>query len=250
MKSLILGVLMGLAALGAGPAGARDTQACAGENEAACMLEAIWVAATVLPKEKQARLARPFLETVSLSGDAHLIQEWRARLGSPVIRPSSATPYARQKAELALAAGDWDEFLRDARAGARPFNIGRPEIMAEGAQLAPTASIRRRVVEAMFDLAGPRQQASGLDRSFEQADFGYVLAELSMQTCDLAQFDRAVALTADPDSLRYALWRRRMTGNAGALAERIRNEADAGDTHHVRTALEGYAPILESGYCH
>lgn len=213
------------------------------------MLDAIWVAATVLPKEKQARLARPFLETVSLSGDAHLIQEWRTRLGASVARRSSSIPYARQKAELALSAGDWDEFLRDARAGVRPFNIGRPEIMAEGARMAPNAAIRRRVMEAMFDLAGPRQQASGLDRSFEQADFGYALAELSMQTCDLGQFDRAIALTADPDSLRYALWRRRMTGNASALAGRIRQDANADDTHHVRTALEGYAPILENGYC-
>tara|TARA_R100000935_G_scaffold39747_1_gene61236 strand:- start:1863 stop:2615 length:753 start_codon:yes stop_codon:yes gene_type:complete len=249
MKPLILGVLMGVAALGAGPAGARDAQTCAGENEAACMLGAIWVAAAVLPKEKQVRLARPFLETVSLSSDAHLIQEWRTRLGASVARRSSGIPYARQKAELALSAGDWDEFLRDARAGVRPFNIGRPEIMAEGARMAPNAAIRRRVMEAMFDLAGPRQQASGLDRSFEQADFGYALAELSMQTCDLGQFDRAVALTADPDSLRYALWRRRMTGNAAALAGRIRQDANADDTHHVRTALEGYAPILENGYC-
>ena len=104
-------------------------------------------------------------------------------------------------------------------------------------------------MDAMFDLAGPPQAASGLDRSFEQADFGYALAELSMEACDLATFDRAVALTADPDSLRYALWRRRIAGEAGALANRIRNDADPGDTHHVRTALDGYGPILQLGYC-
>ena len=150
---------------------------------------------------------------------------------------------------MALAEGDWDAFLRDARSGGRPYNIGRPEIMAAGARLAPNETVRRRVIETMYELAGPRQRASGLDRSFEQADFGYALAELAMEACDLSEFDRAVALTADPDSLRYALWRHRITGNAGVLASRIRREADADDTHHVRTALEGYGAILQRGYC-
>ena len=113
---------------------------------------------------------------------------------------------------MALAEGDWDAFLRDARSGGRPFNIGRPEIMAAGARLAPNETVRRRVIETMYELAGPRQRASGLDRAFEQADFGYALAEL-------------------------------------AMASRIRREADADDTHHVRTALEGYGAILQRGYC-
>jgi hypothetical protein len=249
MKTMILALFVGLASLEAQPASALNEGSCDGSNEASCMLDAIWTAASVLPPDKQDRLARPFLETVSLSRDAALLRVWMARLGTPEPRRTSDTPYATQKAKVALAAGDWDAFLRDARAGVRPFNIGRPEIMAAGARMAPNAATRHRVIETMYELAGPRQQSSGLDRSFEQADFGYALAELSMEACDLAGFDRAVALTADPDSLRYALWRHRITGDAGALAVRIRSEADASDTHHVRTALEGYGPILQRGYC-
>lgn len=250
MKATVISALMGLSSLIGGSAGALDARPCDGADEAACMLDAIWDAVRALPAEKQERLVRPFLETVSLSGDSLLMQEWRARLKSSVHPARPVTPYARKKVEAVLAAGNWDTFLRDARAGVRPFNIGRPEIMAEGARLAPNAGIRRRVIEAMFELAGPRQQASGLDRSFEQADFGHALAELSMEACDLEHFDRAVALTVDPDSLRYALWRRRITGNAGDLAHRIRNQADAEDTHHVRSVLDGYGPILHRGYCH
>ena len=49
---------MGLAVIGAGRADALDVRACNGPEEAACMLEAIWMAASVLPPEKQARLAQ------------------------------------------------------------------------------------------------------------------------------------------------------------------------------------------------
>ena len=249
MKTMIVVVLIGLTLFETGPANALDGQSCEGAEETACMLDAIWSAASVLPSDKQTRLARPFLEVVSMSRDVALKRAWRSRLAVPEPRQTTDTPYATEKARMALAEGDWDAFLRDARSGGRPFNIGRPEIMAAGARLAPNETVRRRVIETMYELAGPRQRASGLDRAFEQADFGYALAELAMEACDLAEFDRAVALTADPDSLRYELWRHRITGNAGVLASRIRREADADDTHHVRTALEGYGAILQRGYC-
>ncbi len=190
------------------------------------MLDAIWSAAEHLPAEKQNRLKAPFLETVAKSGDTLLLRHWQARLGADLRREKAVEPYARKKAKAALSRGNWTAFLRDARAGAQPFNIGRPEIMAEGAR-----------------------HASGLDRSFEQADFGHSLAELAMEACDLSSFDRAIALTADPESLRYALWRRRITGQAGALAGRIRADANSDDTHHVRLALDGYGPVLKLGYC-
>ena len=48
--------------------------------------------------------------------------------------------------------------------------------------------------------------------NFERGDFGHVLSELAMETCDLAMFDRAVQLTVEPDGLRYAFWRARITG--------------------------------------
>ena len=56
-------------------------------------------------------------------------------------------------------------------------------------------------------------------------------------------------LTVEPDGLRYAFWRARITGGAGALASRVRAEGGREDTRHVREALEGYGAILERGYC-
>ena len=70
-----------------------------------------------------------------------------------------------------------------------------------------------------------------------------------MRDCRLAEFYRAVALTAAPESLRYALWRARITGGAGALAPDIRAGDGSDDTSHVRQALEGYGAILSLGYC-
>lgn len=213
------------------------------------MLEAIWTAAAVLPEEKQARLKGPFLETVTLAGDEALTASWAARLDTSPPAGRKTTPYAQQKAEAVLAEDGWDEFIRKAGAQSAPFNIGRPEIMAAGARLAPDEPARSRVVAEMFRLAGTPQAGKGLDRNFEQADFGHVLAELAMEACDLAAFDRALALTSSPESLRYALWRARITGEVTELAVRIRNEADEADTRHVRAALEGYAPILSQGVC-
>ena len=85
---------------------------------------------------------------------------------------------------------------------------------------------------------------SGQD--FERGDFGHVLAERMMRDCKLADFDRAVALTAAPDALRYRLWRARITGGAGALAQDIRAGDGSEDTSHVRQALEGYAPVMSA----
>ena len=249
MKSFLTSLLLGFVFLGGGAANAFEHPDCGTADEAACMLDAIWSAAEHLSADKQNRLKAPFLETVAKSGDTQLLQRWQARLGADARRPSGGESYARKKARSALSQGDWTAFLRDAQAGAQPFNIGRPEIMAEGARLAPDTQTRRRVVDAMFGLAGRPIVGKGLDRSFEQADFGHALAELAMEACDLSDFDRAVALTADPDSLRYALWRRRITGQAGALAGRIRADANSDDTHHVRIALDGYGPVLKLGYC-
>ena len=104
----------------------------------------------------------------------------------------------------------------------------------------------------MFSLAGTadiRKISTISVNAFERADFGHVLAERMMRDCRLAEFDRAVALTAAPESLRYALWRARITGGAGALAPDIRAGDGSDDTSHVRQALEGYGAILSLGYC-
>ena len=226
-----------------------DAPTCAGAGEQSCMFEAIWAAASPLPPEKKARIQHFFLQTVEQAGDAALLQQWHARLGAPAIHRSPAVDYTADQARAVVAESGWDGFEQRARTGAVPFNTGRPEIMAAGVRLAPDAAIKRRLTQAMFDLAQTKHTRGGMGDDFEKSDFGHALAELSMQACDLAGFDRAVAMTAAPDSLRYALWRARITGHAGALAARIRNEASADDTRHVRGALEGYAPIVSLGYC-
>gem|GEM_PF-278477 len=223
--------------------------ACHGPDEATCMFAAIWEAAEILPPEKQARVQAAFLETVGRSGDAALLQSWQSRLGAPARHLAPQVDYAGQQAESVVAESGWSGFEQRARAGAAPFNIGRPEIMAAGVRLATEVATQRRLIDAMFDLAQTKVTRGGLGDDFEKGDFGHVLAELSMQRCDLVGFDRAVALTAAPNSLRYGLWRSRIIGNAGQLAVRIRSEADADDTRHVRNALEGYGPIAALGYC-
>lgn len=226
-----------------------DTSACAGASEQSCMLEAIWDAAAPLPTEKKARIQPFFLETVGMAGDAALLRTWQTRLGAAASHRSASIDYAADQARAVVAESGWDGFERRARAGAVPFNTGRPEIMAAGVRLAPDAATKRRLTAAMFELAHTKTTRGGMGDNFEKSDFGHALAELSMQACDLNGFDRAVTLTAAPDSLRYALWRTRITGQAGALAPRIRNEASADDTRHVRGALEGYAPVISIGYC-
>mgnify|MGYP003630657886 FL=1 len=226
-----------------------DTPVCAGLGEQSCMFEAIWEAAAPLPPEKKARIQPFFLETVGQAGDAALLQHWQVRLGAPAIHRSPAIDYTADQARAVVNESGWDGFEQRARTGAVPFNTGRPEIMAAGVRLAPDAATRQRLTRAMFDLAQTKHTRGGMGDDFEKADFGHALAELSMLACDLNGFDRAVAMTAAPDSLRYALWRTRITGHAGALASRIRKEASADDTRHVRGALEGYAPVASLGYC-
>ncbi|MEH6694238.1 MAG: hypothetical protein V7675_04305 [Hyphomonas sp.] len=226
-----------------------DMSACAGPSEQSCMFEAIWDAAAPLPPEKKARIQPFFLETVGKAGDAALLRAWQTRLGAAASHRSPSIDYTADQASAVVAESGWDGFEQRARAGAVPFNTGRPEIMAAGVRLAPDAATKRRLTEAMFDLAHTKATRGGMGDNFEKSDFGHALAELSMQACDLNGFDRAVTLTAAPDSLRYALWRTRITGHAGVLATRIRNEASADDTRHVRGALEGYAPVVSIGYC-
>lgn len=251
MKHVMAGAICALVySLMLGASSAQAGGACGAGSEENCMLEAIWAAAAVLPQEKQRRLTGPFLEMVEQGGDPALLQHWTTRLQPSATRAYKPSPYARLKAEAVLAEGDWDNFLQKARAGTPPFNIGRPEIMGAGARLAQDPALRRRITEAMFELAGGAPNTGrGMDQAFEQADFGYVLAELSMEACDAAAFDRAVRLTNAPDSIRYALWRSRITGKAGLLVGRISDEADPSDTRHVRAAIEGYAPVLARGYC-
>ncbi|WP_396272695.1 hypothetical protein [Hyphomonas sp.] len=225
--------------------------ACPAKDEAACMLEAAWTAAEALPEQKQARL-KPLFGPLALQlTDPKVRAVWNARLGETGI-DAAGTDYVRQTAETAIREYGWEMFLQRARDGLAPLHTGRPEIMGAAIELAPDTKQRARLIEMMFSLAGTAdiRKISGISvNAFERADFGHVLAERMMRDCRLAEFDRAVALTAAPASLRYALWRARIRGGAGALAPDIRAGDGSDDTSHVRQALEGYGAILSLGYC-
>jgi len=246
---MLKAILILFASLSLVPLAQAAPLACSGPGEAECMFEAIWDAAGALPAEKQARLQPAFLDTVSRADDPALLKSWEMRMGTSARHRTPPIDYARDQAQAVIAEAGWSGFEQRARAGIAPFNIGRPEIMAAGVRLADDEATKRRLTAAMFDLAQTKTTRGGLGDDFEKGDFGHTLAELSMQRCDLDGFDRAVALTHAHDSLRYTLWRARITGSAGHLASRIRTQADPGDTRHVRNALEGYGPIVTLGYC-
>ncbi len=225
--------------------------ACPANNEAACMLEAAWTAAEALPEKKQTRLKPLFAPLALKLTDPKARAVWDARLGETGI-DVAGTDYVRQTAETAIREYGWETFLQRARDGLAPLHMGRPEIMGAAIDLAPDTKQRARLIEMMFSLAGTpdSRKISGISvNAFERADFGHVLAERMMRDCRLAEFDRALALTAAPESLRYALWRARITGGAGVLAPDIRAGDGTDDTSHVRQALEGYGAILSLGYC-
>lgn len=225
--------------------------ACPAKNEAACMLEAAWTAAEALPEKKQARLKPLFAPLALKLTDPKARAVWDARLGETGI-DVAGTDYVHQTAETAIREYGWETFLQRARDGLAPLHMGRPEIMGAAIDLAPDTKQRARLIEMMFSLAGTpdSRKISGISvNAFERADFGHVLAERMMRDCRLAEFDRALALTAAPESLRYALWRARITGGAGALAPDIRAGDGSDDTSHVRQALEGYGAVMALGYC-
>ncbi len=221
---------------------------CAGEPITDCVFAAIWDAAQPLPAKKRDRIAPAFMSVVALQSDAALTDAWQRKLGPPPVQ-DAYPDYSKNRAQTVLDESGWDGFLTRARASAPPFNAGRPEIMAAGVVLAEDDETAARLIEAMFDLAKPKTTRGGLGDTYEMSDFGHVLAELSVKQCDVTQFDRAVILTNAPESLRYALWRARITGGAEALVQRIRDEAIEDDTRHVRSALEGVTPLVRDGYC-
>ena len=215
------------------------------------MLEAAWTATGALPEKKQARLKPLFAPLALALKDEASKKVWDARLGETEL-DVEGPDYVRRTAETAIREYGWEGFLQRARDGLAPLHMGRPEIMGAAIDLAPDTKQRAQIIEMMFSLAGTadRRMISGISvNAFERADFGHVLADRMMRDCRLAEFDRAAALTTAPDALRYRLWRARITGGAGSLADDIRAADTDGDTSHVRQALEGYGAILTLGYC-
>jgi hypothetical protein len=215
------------------------------------MLDAAWAAAEALPEAKQARLKPLFAPLAQQLQDAGSEAVWQARLADTPLQ-EEASDYVRRTAEAAIREYGWEGFLLRAQEARPPLHVGRPEIMGAAIELATDIQQRERIIDMMFTLAGTpgRRVTGGVSvNAFEHADFGHVLAERMMRDCRLAAFDRAVDMTTSPASLRYQLWRARITGGAGVLADDIRRGDADGDTRHVRQALEGYGAILSLGYC-
>ncbi|MCF6329081.1 MAG: hypothetical protein L3J02_04700 [Henriciella sp.] len=240
-------VLFSACLVAASPFPARAEPACL-QSELACILEAAWSAALVLPDEKQARIKPLIVAMAARAGDPDLIQFWVEKLSEhPVTNTQLESEYPDfgwNYAQKVLEPYGVDGLIKFAREKREPLHYGRSDILlAAGKRLLQEEPEQaKRLNTALFDLIGSASD-------FEKPELANAAAELAMYRCDVERFDRATALTLAPNNLRYAFWRARMTGDGGALADRIRAEADEEDTRHVRQVLDGYRAIVELGYC-
>ena len=229
------------------PLSARAEPACS-QSELSCVLEAAWSAALVLPDEKQARIKPLIVTMAARAGDPELMQFWAEKLSEEPVTNTEETDdypdFGWSNAQKVLGSYGVDGLIKFAREKRAPLHYGRGDILlAAGKRLLEDEPEQaKRLNTALFDLAGTASD-------FEKPELANAAAELAMHRCDVEHFDRATALTLAPNNMRYAFWRARMTGNSGALAERIRTEADEEDTRHVRQVLDGYRAIVELGYC-
>ncbi len=202
----------------------------------------------VLPDEKRARIKPLIVIMAARAGDPDLMQFWAEKLSEHPVTDTEETDdypdFGWNYAQKVLGTYGVDGLIRFAREKREPLHYGRGDILlAAGKRLLKDEPEQaKRLNTALFDLAGTASD-------FEKPELANAAAELAMYRCDVERFDRATALTLAPNNMRYAFWRARMTGNGGALADRIRAEADEADTRHVRQVLDGYRAIVELGYC-
>ncbi len=214
------------------------------KSEAACILDAAWGAALILPEEKQSRLAPAFLEIASGAGDPEVLTYWETRLGQSASVQPSYPDYGWQKAEPILRDGGVDMLIRVAKDRSEPLNFGRADaLLSAGTRLRvddPAGS--RAVNDALLELT---RAAS----AFEKPNLAHAAVELAMARCDRDRFEKALLYTDAPGNLRYAIWRARLQGNVLGLLPRIRAIDTDQDTREVRRVLEGYRAIQTFGYC-
>nr|WP_070960707.1 hypothetical protein [Hyphomonas sp. Mor2] len=214
------------------------------KSEAACLLDAAWGAALVLPEDKRTRLAPAFLETAQKSGEPSLVARWETRLGQKARSAENYPDYGWQKAEPILREGGPEALIRVARDRSEPLNFGRADaLLSAGTRLMETdPEGASSLNNALLDLT---RTAS----SFEKPNLAHAAAELAMVRCDREQFERALLYTDAPGNLRYAIWRARIDGDVLTLLPRIRAVDSDEDTRYVRRVLEGYRAIQDHGYC-
>ncbi|MEM9572409.1 MAG: hypothetical protein AAF996_13175 [Pseudomonadota bacterium] len=214
------------------------------KSEAACVLDAAWSAALVLPEEKRERLMPAFLEVATLSDDSKLQTFWESRFSRTAELREPYPDYGWQKAEPILNQSGVDGLIDRARSRQAPLSFGRTDaLLSAGKRLhreQPAASLKLN--RALIDLS---RSAS----DFERPNLAHAATELAMVRCDMAMFGEASALTDAPQNLRYAFWRARMERGALDLLNRVRGIDNDTDTREVRRVLDGYRAILEFGYC-
>ena len=218
-------------------------QACE-KSETSCLLDAAWSAALILPEEKRARLAAPFLEIATLTKDPELVSFWEERFGESADIVRTYPDYGWQTASPLLASGGVDELIARAERREAPLSFGRADVLlAAGKHFQnDRPETAHRLNDALLSLM---RSAS----KFEQPNLAHAAAELAMVRCDLNTFETARADTDAPDNLRYAFWRARISGKNNALLTSVRAIEEDQDTREVRRVLDGYRAILELGYC-
>lgn len=214
------------------------------KSEAACVLDAAWSAALVLPEDKLARLTPAFLEAASTADEPDLVAHWENRLGTPAPTPQTYPDFGWQKAEPLLQDGGVARLISVAKDRAEPLNFGRADaLLSAGKRLMmQDATGAAALNDALLDLM---RVAS----TFEKPNLAHAAAELAMVRCDRDRFERALLYTDAPGNLRYAIWRARIEGDVLVLLNRIRAIDSDQDTREVRRVLEGYRAIQTFGYC-
>ena len=215
------------------------------QTEAACVLDAAWSAALLLPEEKRQRLADAFLEIAALSGDQAVIGKWEDRFDQRASDVPVYADYGWQIAEPILTRGGVGSLLSLAEKRADPLNFGRADVLlSAGKRLHLTdEAASKRINTAMLTMLG---QAS----KFEKPNLAHAAAELAMARCDADLLEQALRSTDAPDNLRYAFWKARTEGDAKTLLGRVRAIKTEDDTRDIRRVLDGFRAILEHGYCH
>ncbi|MEL7113041.1 MAG: hypothetical protein AAGK93_08905 [Pseudomonadota bacterium] len=214
------------------------------KSETACLLDAAWSAALVLPIEKRERLAPQFIELAQLSEEPDLQRFWETRFESSATRLAPYPDYGWRTAEPLLEAEGVEGLIARAEARAAPLSFGRADVL-----LAAGKHFRSSNPAAALRLNQALLSISNSASKFERPSLAHAAAELAMARCDRALLDQAIARTDAPRSIRYAFWQARIAGNGMSLLPRVRDIDMDEDTREVRRVLDGYRAILEYGYC-
>lgn len=211
----------------------------------ACILEVIWEKVEHLEPKKRDRIEVIFLETVAAANMPELNAIWERRSGRPVKAAEPYSDYALEKVSKFLDAQGWGAFFRYAETRTRPFNSGRPEMMAAAAEHLADEATAERIYDVMETYAS-REHG---EFAFERNSFGHALAEAAMKRCDIEGFERALRFTDAPNNIRYAFWRTRMSGGLADIKERIEVDFDESDTALLRQSLDGLSDVLRLEPC-